>query len=154
MSLESALEKALEEMRGGPLPRSIEERVAACVEAVMLDVAYSPVIEVAGSKDTTEVTRRKDGTYCLTYRNALCPDLAVYEPVREADLKVMRARYLVTRGETYTRLHSMDDAERDHALATFFNGGVHTPRQGSALSEAMGMERPDGSLDREEKGMK
>jgi hypothetical protein len=140
--------KALEEMRGGPLPRPIEEQVAECADMVMLDVAYSPVIEKAGSKDTTEVTRREDGTYCLTYRNALCPDLAVYEPVSEADLKVMRARYLVTRGESYTRLHSMDDAERDHALATFFNGGVWTPRQGSALSEAMGMERCDGTLDK------
>lgn len=154
MSFESAFTKALETLRGGPLPRPLEEQVAACTEAVLLDVAFSPVLETPGATEPTEVTQREDGTYCLTYRNALCPDMEPnYEPVSESDLKVMRARYLVTRGRAFTRLLSMTPEEYERTLRTLFHGGpVPVPRPGSALSEAMGMERPDGTLDREEKG--
>lgn len=117
----------------------------------MLDVEYTPVIEKAGSKETTEVTRRDDGTYWLTYRNALCPDMEPnYEAVSEGDLKVMRARYLVTRADSYRHLRAVDDATRNHDLRTFFGGGTWTPREGTALSARMGMVRRDGMPDREE----
>ena len=68
--------------------------------------------------------------------------------VSEADLKVMRARYLVTRGESYKRLRSMPQDERNVTLHTFFPGGVWVPREGSEMSEAMGMEASDGRLDK------
>lgn len=148
MSILDALTKLIEAERGGPLPKPIEEQVRDCVDAVMLDVAFSPVIEKAGSTETTEVTRREDGTYALTYRNALVLDSVAYEAVSEADLKVMRARYLVTRGESYKRLRSMPQDERNHTINTFFPGGVWVPREGSAMSEAMEMERSDGRLDK------
>lgn len=143
-----ALRKAIEEQRGGPLPKPIEEQVKECVDAVMLDVEFSPVIEKAGSTETTEVTKREDGSYALTYRNALVLDAVAYEAVSEADLKVMRARYLVTRGESYKRLRSMPQDERKVTLYTFFPGGVWVPREGSEMSEAMGMEASDGRLDK------
>jgi hypothetical protein len=148
MTILDALNKFLEEHRGGPLPKPIEEQVAECVEAVMLDVEFSPVIEKAGSTETTEVTRRDDGSYALTYRNALVLDAVAYEAVSESDLKVMRARYLVTRGESYKRLRSMPQDERKVTMRTFFPGGVWVPREGSELSEAMGMESSDGRLDK------
>lgn len=148
MSILDAQTKFIEAERGGPLPKPIEEQVRGCVDAVMLDVEFSPVIEKAGSTETTEVTRREDGTYALTHRNALVLDAVAYEAVSEADLKVMRARYLVTRGESYKRLRSMSQDERNRTLRTFFPGGVWVPREGSEMSEAMGMERSDGRLDK------
>jgi len=144
------LKTMLEVLRGGPLPAPVEDRVKACVDAVMLDIAFTPVLEKAGARDPTEVTRREDGTYWLTYRNACCPDLVHYEAVREEDLKVMRARYLVTRADVYTRLRSMGNEEREHALRVFFNGGTWVPQERSALSVGFKMERADGTLDREE----
>lgn len=148
MSILDALNKLIKAERGGPLPSPVEEQVAECAEAVMLDVAFSPVIEKAGSTETTEVTKRDDGTYALTYRNALVLDAVNYEDVSEADLRVMRARYLVTRGESYKRLRSMPQDERSATLRTFFPGGVWVPREGSAMSEALNMERSDGRLDK------
>lgn len=151
MSILDALTKLIEAERGGPLPKPIEDQVKDCVDMVMLDVGFSPVIERAGSTETTEVTKREDGTYALTYRNALVLDAVNYEDVSEVDLKVMRARYLVTRGESYKRLRSMPQDERKNTLRTFFPGGVSIPREGSALSEAMGMEASDGRLDKASK---
>lgn len=148
MSLLDALKKFTEEQYGGPLPKPIEDQVAECVWAVMLDVECSPVIEKPGSEETTEVTRHEDGTYSLTYRNVCVLDAVAYEPVSEADLKVMRARYLVTRGAKHKRLHAMNGEERKHALRTFFPQGVHVPREGSQLALAMGMEDHTGRLDK------
>jgi hypothetical protein len=151
MSILDALTKLIEAERGGSLPKPIEEQVKDCVDMVMLDVECSPVIEKAGSTETTEVTRREDGTYALTYRNALVLDSVNYEAVSEADLKVMRARYLVTRGESYKRLRSMSQDEREVTMRAFFPGGTWVPREGSELSEAMGMEASDGRLDKASK---
>ncbi len=131
-----------------PDRKPIEEQVAGCVDAVMLDVAYSPVIEKAGSTETTEVTKHEDGTYSLTYRNAMVLDAVNYEPVSEADLRVMRARYLVTKGEKYKQLRSAPDDERSNTLRTFFPGGVWVPPEGSSLAAAMGMETSRGTVDR------
>jgi hypothetical protein len=131
-----------------PDRKPIEEQVAACADAVMLDVAFSPVIEKPGSTETTEVTKRDDGSYALTYRNALVLDAVAYEPVSEADLKVMRARYLVTRGEKYKQIRSMPDDDRNEALRTFFPGGVWVPAENSELAAAMEMETSRGTVDR------
>lgn len=144
MSLVDAFKKMLEEQYGGPLPPPIEEEVARCTDAVMLDVECSPVIEKPGSEEPTEVTRREDGTYSLTYRNACVLDAVAYEPVSEADLKVMRARYLVTRGAKYRRLLAMQPAERGQALRSFFPDGVHVPAEGSQMALALGMEDSTG----------
>ena len=147
MSLVDVLNKHFDEI-GIPRREPIEDQVAACVDAVMLDVEHTPVIEKPGSAEPTEVTKRADGTYALTYRNVCDLSRVVYEDVTEADLKIMRARYLVTRGALYKRLPSMGREERNRTLHNFFPGGVWTPREGSTLAAGMGMETREGLVDK------
>jgi hypothetical protein len=70
----------------------LEKEIADCVSAVDLDIAFSPVIlRPGGSLDeAVEVAYKgEDGRYVIT---------EPFQMVSEEKLKIMRARYLVTRG--------------------------------------------------------
>lgn len=124
------------------MDETTEDQVAECVDAVMLDVEFTPVLESPTAKDPTEVTKDEAGNYRLTYRNAMFPDATVYEPVTEGALKVMRARYLVTRGNHYRSLPALPRDERNRVLDGFFGGSAWTPKAGTDLARKMGMAEP------------
>jgi hypothetical protein len=85
---------------------AIEAEVASVVEAVDLEVAFSPVLMRPGDSlsDAVEVAYKgENGKYVFT------------DPFRQVsadDLKVMRARYLIVRGKAMAP-----------ALDRFFAGG-------------------------------
>lgn len=114
---------------------SIEAEVRRAVEHVDLDIAYSPVLEKPGSKQPVEV-ERTDGGFSLVWRNALT-GAALREPVEVEALRVMRARYLVTRGEVFTAFHTLPEGEQRDAARTMNLGFV--PAHGSPLARTLGM---------------
>lgn len=72
---------------------ALEAEVKAATEHVMLEIAYSPVIMREGgtTRDAVEVAYKSaDGRY--VFDNP-------YKVVTADELKVMRARYLITRGK-------------------------------------------------------
>lgn len=114
---------------------SVEAEVRRVVMCVDLDIAYSPVLEKPGSKQPVEV-ERADGGFALVWRNALT-GAALREPVEVEALRVMRARYLVTRGEVFTAFHTLPEWEQRDAARTMNLGFV--PAHGSPLARTLGM---------------
>lgn len=142
------INKLAEEQYGGPLPLPIEQQVAQVTECVDLTVAFSPVLEKPGDKDPVEVERREDGSFWLVFRNALCPSAAAYERVSEKDLRVMRARYIITKNDIYRRARSMPAEEARRAFRAFYPDGILLPAEGSEFAKLLGMENSHGVLDR------
>lgn len=114
----------------------IERQVDACVHAVDLDIAYTPVLDRPGSTQPVEVAREGDGAFSLVWRNALSG--AEYrEPVEVEALRLMRARYLVTRGEVFRSLNVVSPEQRAHDAQTF--NIPFAPEPGSPMAKRLGM---------------
>ena len=97
---ENALSGLLDVLRNDPHmgpkikeTEEIESAVKDAVDFIELEIAYSPVIMRPGdtTQDAVKVAYKgRDGRYVIT---------EPYKVVTADELKVMRARYLVTRGK-------------------------------------------------------
>lgn len=105
--------------------RDVEEVAADCVD---LSIAYSPVLQCRGSQIPVKVESTLGGkVYRLML--AACPwqPGPIFRNVKPVELKVMRARYLLQKGEHYDRLcagEMPDPEERDRVIRDFFDGSV------------------------------
>lgn len=114
---------------------SVEAQAKRVVGYVDLDIECSPVLDKPGSKHPVEV-ERLNGGFALAWRNALTG--AVYrEPVEVDALRLMRARYLVTRQVVFASFHTLPEAEQKEAVRTMNLGFI--PAQGSPLARMLGM---------------
>lgn len=98
------------------------------VEMVMLDVAFSPVLEFSTNEQElmlnpprpTEVQQR--GERFMLYRGG-----TDFQWIDAESLKVMRARYLLARGFYYPKIGSLPNGVRQKVLSWYFDGSVFVP---------------------------
>lgn len=99
----------------------LEAAAAAVADQVMLDVAYSPVMPVAGD---LFVARRVEQAGIIG-RFSVEP---VFSGVTLDDLRLMRARFLILKGRIYDQWEEIDPELRDQLDKDFFNGCGPGPR--------------------------
>lgn len=135
----SSFMKVLLEFNPGMLePELIDGRdVNETADMVDLDVAYSPVLERRDDIHPVDATALGDGRYRVYgtgYRHA-GHDGAT--DVDAGSLKVMRARYLLRRGEIMRTMPYADPEMRKRIERTFWPKGdvPYTPPAGSPLAE-------------------
>jgi 5'-3' exonuclease len=103
--------------------------VEEAAESVMLDVAYSPVIVTRGPNEwPCECVLLENGDYRVYYDN-------VTLELKPREVRVMRARYLLRRGELYRMLPHMDPEVRRRVEQVFFDGHAFVPAEGSILRQ-------------------
>lgn len=110
------LARALSKHLPQEAPETIDGQVVAeTADDVMLDVAYSPVLAQIDTIQPSDVTALEGGRYRV-YMDGRTTDVS-------ADvLRVMRARYLLRRGEILRRWHDLDGETQSRATAVFFQG--------------------------------
>jgi hypothetical protein len=99
-------------------------------ELVMLDVAFSPVLELSTNEEQlmlnpprpTEVQQR--GDRFMLYRGG-----ADFQWVDAESLKIMRARYLLARGFYSDRMRLLPNGVRQKVIAWYFGGSVYVPAE-------------------------
>jgi hypothetical protein len=125
--------------------------VEKAADNVMLDVAYSPVLEHRSDLRPVEVVALGGGRYRIYGKDA--GGFEKVSDVLATDLKIMRARYLLRRGELLGALPYVDNETRQRVERTFWPKGdvPYIPPAGSPLAE-MGltgqpitMKRVDGA---------
>ena len=101
--------------------------VEETAELVMLNIAFSPVVEGWISDDEQlliniprpiKLTKRTDGKYEIRRTNP--PD---FEIVDEKQVKVMRARFLLIKAYYADKMDFFDYPHRQTAIALYFPGG-------------------------------
>lgn len=111
-------------------------------EMVDLDVEHSPVLQVPVCSERDlhiDVPRpvrviREGSRYALVW-----PEQKDFQNVPEAVVKVMRARFLLTRGYYYKHFDQLPNSMQRAVVALFFGGKMWRPQAGSPLSQAMGL---------------
>lgn len=99
--------------------------VADTAEIVMLDIAYSPVVEGVVDEERlpfsipipVKVTDRGDGRYEI--RRTDPPDFRI---LNEAEIKVMRARFLLLKGYYADKMDMLSYSGKQTVIALYFNG--------------------------------
>lgn len=118
------------------------QNVKDAAEMVMLDIAFSPVVERPAGDEvslclnpprTSQVEQRGD-RYLIVR-----PEQRDFEWVDEVSLKIMRARYLLLRGYYYKQLRRLSHPVRQQVLGLYFDGGVYVPPEGSELAKLLGV---------------
>ena len=120
--------------------------VAKVAEQVDLSVECSPVIFRRGGIRPVQACMLDGGKYRVyiheddsrsafggygVYGSAYTPE------VTTAELRVMRARYLLLRGSAYRQLHLMPPHLRERVEKLYFPGGVFVPKPGSRLANVV-----------------
>lgn len=105
---------------------------------VMLDVAFSPVLPSKDARYPAQVSELYGGKYRVYYHREEPAPFAHMTGQNERDvsaneLKVMRARYLLRRGELSKLLHAMEPYQREHWQKIYNISFVPTP--GSKLHD-------------------
>ncbi len=105
---------------------------------VMLDVAFSPVLPFKDARYPAQVSELYGGKYRVYFHREEPSPSASYTGHNELDvsaneLKIMRARYLLRRGELSKLLHTMEPYQRDHWQKIYNISFVPTP--GSKLHD-------------------
>lgn len=120
MSLLDAIKDMIpDEMIGGSYVRET-------AEYVMLDIAFSPVVEHLVSEERlmfdvpipTKITQRPDGKYEI--RRTDPPDFRIID---EAETKEMRARFLLLKGYYAENMDGLSYPERQKVISLYFGGG-------------------------------
>jgi len=99
--------------------------VEETAEMVMLDIAYSPIVEHIISEERLpfdipipiKITKRGDGRYEIRRTNP--PDFRIID---EAETKVMRARFLLLKGYYADQMDTLSYPEQQQVIALYFNG--------------------------------
>jgi hypothetical protein len=118
---------------------------------VNLSIAYSPVLPARESFLPVEATPLDGGQYRVYVKRGQYHSIVAVEAidVSEADLKVMRARYLLRRGELLKIYPAMDPEVQRGIRDRFFGGTMPwMPPAGSPLAdmtEPITMKRTDGA---------
>ena len=124
--------------------------VEKTAEIVMLDIAFTPVVQHRHGGDDYDLldnpprpvqVEKRGERYLIVH-----PESHDFDWVDEKSLKAMRARFLLLRGFYYKRLRSVGHSTRQQILGLYFPEGVYLPAEGSELSKAMGLE-PGGGED-------
>lgn len=131
--LQAELDKAYrEEVIGGT-------SIADVLDYVMLDVAHTPVLPTRNDQYDFDIPQPIDAmptmggqSYILNYGDGHA------ETVHEGALKVMRARFLLTKNHFYQRMlkGGFGDRDQQKVIAWYFGGSVWIPNDGP-LKEAM-----------------
>lgn len=99
--------------------------VAETAEMVMLDIAYSPVVEGVVNEEIlpfnipipVKVIERGDGRYEI--RRTDPPDFRI---LSEAEIKRMRARFLLLKAYYADKMDMLSYSEKQTVIALYFNG--------------------------------
>jgi len=119
MSLLDELKKFIpDEIIGG-------SNVAETAEIVMLDIAYSPVVENVVNEELlpfnipipVKVLDRGDGRYEIRRTNP--PDFRI---LSEAEIKRMRARFLLLKAYYADNMDMLSYPDRQTVISLYFNG--------------------------------
>lgn len=122
-----AFEKAFPEAFAPEIINGCDVEKAA--EDVMLDVAYSPVLVTKDLKELPcECVLLENGDYRVYYEN-------ITLELKPREVQVMRARYLLRRGELYRMLPHMDPEVRRRVEQIWFDGHAFVPAEGSILRQ-------------------
>ena len=99
--------------------------VQETAEMVMLDIAFSPVVESRVDEERimfdipapTKITERPDGKYEI--RRTDPPDFRIID---EAETKEMRARFLLLKGYYADKMDGLSYPEQQKVIALYFGG--------------------------------
>ena len=99
--------------------------VQETAEWVMLDIAYSPVVESCVDEERlmfdvpipTKITERPDGKYEIRRTNP--PDFRI---INEAETKEMRARFLLIKGYYAENMEGLSYPEQQKVISLYFGG--------------------------------
>ena len=102
----------------------------------MLDIAHSPVLVTKAIEELpSECVLLENGDYRV-YRDGTALDL------KPREVRVMRARYLLRRGELYRMLPHMDPDVRRRVEQVWFGGHAFVPAEGSILRQVTDSGQP------------
>jgi hypothetical protein len=108
--------------------------IADVVDAVMLDVAFTPVIPTRGSVRPVEAIETEGGEMFILRTDPP-------ESVHRESLKIMRARFLLQKDSFFQMLVRgggvLNDHNRRCVIGLFWPKGVFVPGDGNPLKEVM-----------------
>ena len=109
--------------------------VEQAAKAVMLDVAFSPVLDRRDARIPVDAVALGDGSYRVFRKEKSGAGQPI--DVSAESLRVMRARFLLVQGAAIRRLPTMDPEQRQWVEKTFFPRGdvPWVPPAGSPLAE-------------------